>query len=303
MFSFLPDDLNIVFDKISSEYINEIRLRINSPIVVNIKGVNKFLCNDGITNNKSNALICFSSTIQTILQKVSNNCLYSINDQLINGYITLNNGVRIGVCGEVVYVNNQIKTIKNITSLNIRIPHLIKNCSLKCYLNLINNSQVLNTLILSPAGAGKTTFIRDFTQQLVERINGINILVVDERGEICSVSNGGENYLTNNVDVYSNCSKEFGFENGIRSMKPDVIVTDELNFSTDSKIIENAITCGCSVVASIHANNIIDLKSKPEFLNLLNKKLFKRFVVLSSNDGPGTLEGVFDENLNRVYIG
>ena len=104
---------------INNNLINEIRLRIDSPIVININGNNKFLYSEGIDRSVGDKIICKASDIQKILLNVSNNCLYSINDQLINGYITLSSGIRIGVAGEVVSVNNQIKTIKNIFNIHL----------------------------------------------------------------------------------------------------------------------------------------------------------------------------------------
>ncbi len=300
MLEFLPENLKLYFKNININSINEIRLRVGAPVVLNVNGNNKILYAGGIDSVNNEKVICNSSDIQKILLNISNNCLYSINDQLINGYITLQSGVRIGVAGEVVSVNNQIKTIKNISSLNIRIPHFIKNCSLKAFLSIVSCNKIKNSLILSPAGAGKTTFLRDLTHQLIEKLNGINILVADERCEIATAINMMENTVVNSVDVYSNCSKKFAFENGIRSMNPDVIITDELNFSSDSEIIEHAITCGVKVVASIHANNINDLCNKPNFKSILNKKMFERYIVLSDSCGPGTFEGVFDENLSRI---
>ena len=83
------------------------------------------------------------------------------NDEIINGYISYTGGIRIGVAGEVVTQNNIVKTIKNISSLNIRIPHQIKNCSLNTYSSLVSNNQIKSTLVVSSPGAGKTTYIRE----------------------------------------------------------------------------------------------------------------------------------------------
>lgn len=84
-------------------------------------------------------------------------------------------------------------------------------------------------------------------------------------------------------------------------MKPDVIITDEINLNEDVITIENAVTSGVVVVATIHASNINDLKLKKSFSNIISNKLFERFVIISSNRGPGTIEGVFNENLMCVY--
>jgi stage III sporulation protein AA len=274
---------------------------VDKPIIVNIRGNNFYLSNYGTTADYSNAIICDKELIDSILLKASNNSLYTINDQLIKGYVTVSGGIRIGVAGDVVTIDNEIKTVKNIKSLNIRIPHDIKNCSLNLYNYLVENKKVKNTLIISPPGAGKTTFVRDFAYQLGKRETTLNVLIVDERGEISGVNFGEGLDVGDFTDVYSNCTKEYAFENGIRSMKPDVIITDEINLSTDLLAIENAITSGVNVVATIHAVDVNDLKLKKSFLNILNNKLFSRFVVLSSNRGPGTIEAVYNENLVCVY--
>lgn len=303
LYSLIPDYILTGIKNINLSQLSEIRLRVGAPIMVNVSGENKFLTLSGAEKNHENAIICKNSTIDYVLQVASNQSLYTINDQLIQGYITVKGGIRIGVAGEVVTVNGTIKTIKNITSLNIRVPHEIKNCSLNAYLYLTKGNFPLNTLVLSPAGAGKTTFIRDFAYQISKRNKKINILIVDERSEITGISNGIMNLNTGNVDVICNSKKKFAFENGIRSLKPDVIITDELNLTNDLIAIENAISSGVKVIATIHASNINDLKNKFGFCELLSKKLFERFVVLSENSGPGTLEGVYNDSLSCIYCG
>lgn len=303
LFSLVPNYILDAVKQVNLSSLAEIRLRVGAPVMVNVLGKNYFLTPSGTSEHDHDAIICKNSTIEYVLSQASNNSLYTINDQLINGYITVKGGIRIGVAGEVVTVNGNIKTIKNITSLNIRIPHEIKNCSLNSYLYLTKNNIPLNTLVLSPAGAGKTTFIRDFAYQLSKRNKGINILIVDERSEITGISEGLMTLNAGNVDVICNSKKKFAFENGIRSLKPDVIITDELNLSSDMQAIEYAISSGVSVIATIHASTIHDLKNKSGFSDVLSKKLFERFVLLSLSNGAGTLEGVYNDNFSCIYCG
>lgn len=293
----LPELIFNAISNIPSNMLNEIRLRLNKPIQVCVTGKNYFLSHCGITNNISEACVCDAGLINYILKKVSNNALHTINDQIVNGYISCGNGIRIGVAGEIVSNNGVIKTIKNINSLNIRIPHLIKNCSLNAYSYLIENGKVLSTLILSDPGSGKTTFVKDLIYQIAKRNSNINMLVVDERGEINCINNSE----ICGVDYFINSSKKFAFENGIRSLNPQVIVTDEINLECDLDAITNALTCGVKVIATIHANNISDLKQKNGFVEIINKKMFDRFVVLNSSSGPGTLEGIYNQNLSCIY--
>lgn len=298
----LPNRISLALDKIPYKNLCELRLRANMPSVANIMGENYYLKNNELSKNCDNAISVSYGELQSILNKISNNSMYTINDQLLEGYVTICDGIRIGVCGELVSIDGKMKTLKNISSINFRFPHLIKNCSLNVYPYLVQDGIVKSTLILSPPGAGKTTFLKDIIYQISERENLVNVLVIDERGEIMGPFYNDTNIKLNNVDFYQKCSKQFGFNNGIRSMKPDVIITDEINIEKDLGIIENALTCGVKVIATIHADSIIDLKNKKDFAYLLSKKMFERFVLLSSSDGIGTLEGLYNENLSLIGV-
>lgn len=300
--NFLPNRISSALDKIPYKSLCELRLRVDSPAVVNILGDNYYLSDSELSKESKNSIIISKGEIQSILQRISNNSMYTINDQLLEGYVTIDGGVRLGVCGEVVEIDGKLKTLKNISSLNFRFPHFLKNCSLNIYPYIVKNGIVKNTLIISPPGAGKTTYLRDIIYQLSERENLLDILIVDERNEIVSVYDGNDYLRLKNIDVYSNCSKQFGFNNGIRSMKPDVIVTDEINIDKDIEIIENALTSGVKVITTLHASSIDDLKNKVSFKNMINKHLFERFILLSSSNGIGTLEGIFNENLSLIGV-
>ena len=129
-----------------------------------------------------------------------------------------------------------------------------------------------------------------------------NILVADERNEIASVVGGTPQIsLGGFCDVYTNCSKTFAFKNGIRSMRPDVIVTDELDLQKDLVCLKEAMNSGVTVIATIHAKNLNQLKNKIGFERVLEDKYFSRFVLLSGDEGPGTLTNIYDEKLNCIY--
>ncbi len=290
------DIYNLIIKSFSFRDITEIRMRVNQKIIIVVKNRKFYLKND-----IGEYVISTSEMIENFLRRASDNSMYAFNESIINGYLTINGGIRIGVAGYVVHENGNVSTIKEFQSINIRIPHIIKNCSVPAY-DFLADNDIKNTLIISPPGAGKTTFLRDFVYQLGEHNIAKNILIVDERNEICSVSDSEPNInLGGFCDIYTNCTKNFAFTNGIRSMRPDIIVTDEIDLNRDLEAIVEAMNSGVKVVATIHATDIKQLKRKKGFDYILDNQLFERFVVLSDAEGPGTLAFIYNEKLDCIY--
>jgi len=162
---------------------------------------------------------------------------------------------------------------------------------------MFEDGKILNTLIIAPPGAGKTTFLKDFIYQLSDRNLLYNVLVLDERGELTINTELGNYY-----DIIRFSRKKIGFENGIRALSPDIIATDELNEIEDVDAIKFAINSGVNILATIHADSLETFKKKDGFKQLIENKAFKRFIVLSNREGPGTFEGIYNENFSRVQL-
>jgi len=294
----LPENIyNILAERISFKSLNEIRFRADKPIVVILDGQRYFLGNSGITANIKEAISSSKVMIEDIIFRASECSIYSVNEQIKKGFIVTQGGIRLGIGGDFIEENGVIKTMTNFNSLNLRFPHEVKNCSLPVFNFLLQNETIQNTLVLSPPGAGKTTFLRDFVCQLSQRNYAYNVLVLDERGEL---DLGTPQSLGNFSDKISFARKKIGFENGIRALSPNLIVTDELGSKEDLDAVLYASNCGVNILASAHCDSIENFIKKDGFKEIINLKLFKRYVVLSMREGPGTIEGVYNENFSRV---
>ncbi len=298
---YLPKSIyNAVKKYLSLVDVNEIRIRLNSPVVVSVKNKKYYLGENGFCS-VDQAIVCDYIMLQDIVYKLCENSVYSVNDNLKCGFVTLPKGIRVGVAGEVVTENGRVQTIKNFQAINIRIPHNIVGCS-EFALEYILDNEFKNSLVISPPGAGKTTFIKDVIYQIYKRNYSFNVLVADERNEIAGIDNGEMGFdLGNFADVYTNCSKEFAFKFGIRSMRPDIIVTDEIDIDKDLQTIVDATNCGVKVLATIHSGNIQQLRQKRGFDEVISNHIFDRFIVLSTDEGPGTLKAIYDAKFQCLY--
>lgn len=296
----LPDWLyKTITQNYSLNKVYEIRIRIGKPIVLNVSG--KYVKLIENQNFYTKPIVASADLISYILNVATKQSIYAYNNQIKNCYITTDSGIRIGLCGTVVYDENKVSTIKNISSLNIRISHEVINCSEKIIELIMASGEIKNTLIISPPGAGKTTMIRDIVTKLSNEKQVNNILVVDERFEIAGLNNNKFN-VGEYVDVISGADKSFAFDNALKTMSPNIIVTDEISKENDIESIKQAIKSGVKVLATAHAKNILDLKFKKYFKALIEDKYFERIVVLSTRNGAGTIDGVFDENLRGIYL-
>lgn len=277
MLEFLPQTVKDGLAKINQTYLYEIRLRAERPVTVNYQGKYRYLGAYGITQHREKALIATAEDIADCVFKAGNFSVYSVEEELKQGFLTAKCGERIGISGEYVFEKGQPLSLRNYTSLCIRVPHEIKGCAGEIYKRCMSD-RVRNLLLMSSPGLGKTTILRDLTRILSEK-TGKNILICDERGEIC-VGDYGET-----CDVIRFCDKERAFTAGIRAMRPEIIITDELSY-VDCAALKKAVAAGITVVASAHFSDI-------RFVEKPFTELFERYVLLNE-EVIGEIKGVYD---------
>lgn len=290
-----------LISKSCEQEINEIRFRQDKPITVLCNTKNYFLSENGLCNSPNQAIKSTNELINDIVFKACDYSIYSVNEQLKQGFLMVDGGIRLGLCGEIVF-DKEVKTIKNFTSLCVRVPHIIKNASMPIFHQILSDGVVNNTLIISPPGAGKTTMLRDIIYQFSYHNYPYDIFIADERGEI--TCGNKSNYLCSNFyDALCFLNKKEAIMMGVRSMSPDIVVVDELGSNDDFYALEYAMTCGVKIIATLHASSILDLKNKEIFKNIADKKMFQRIVVLSKENGVGTIQGIYKDDFTKIYGG
>ena len=264
--------------------------------------------NGEISSDIREAYMVAQNEIIKSLELMSENSVYAFQEEIKSGYLTLRGGHRVGLSGRVIVQEGQIRNIKDFNSLNIRVAREDYGCSSKLVSFIIKSSDdIYNTLIIGPPQSGKTTILRDAARLLSnggERIDfkGLKIGIVDERSEIAACSKGiPQNDVGFRTDVMDSCPKALGMEMLLRSMSPNIIVTDEIGTRGDKAAIMTVLNSGVKIIASAHGYNISELKMREELLAMIKANTFERYIVLSSSNGPGTLEEVFDSQQSAIY--
>lgn len=282
----------------NNENLEEIRLRSNKPIILKFTNKEKIL----------KGFIETEDILQT-LQSICDNSIYSYQNQICEGFITIKGGHRVGITGSAIISNGKITNINYISNLNFRIARQMIGCSnnLLDYILDLTNNTIYNTLIISSPGAGKTTVLRDVIRRISNGIEDIgfkgkNISVVDERGEIAAMYKGvPQNDIGIRTDILDNIKKSDGMKMVIRSMSPDIIVADEIGSIEDVEAINYAICCGIKGIFTAHGSSFEDLNLNPAISGLIKKQIFERLVFLDKKH-KGNIEKIYTLNkINQQY--
>lgn len=298
----LPLSMRIKFKHIQKhlDEVREIRIRVNSPVTVMISGKEVYLGNQGeFLEESREAWWIRAEEIGEIINQICGFSPYAFYEEIKKGYITLPGGHRIGVAGQVLIEDERVAGMKNIRFLNIRISHEVLGAANDLLPCLYEGKELLNTLLISPPGFGKTTLLRDLIRQVSDGnacAKGQSVAVVDERSEIAGCYLGvPQNNVGKRTDVLDGCLKRHGMMMLIRSMAPRVVAIDELGTKEDVDALKQVVHCGSRILVTMHGCSFEEIKQKPFAKELIEEQYFKRYVVLKGLEGKKRKFELFDE--------
>ncbi|WP_433958740.1 stage III sporulation protein AA [Cytobacillus horneckiae] len=295
--AFLPKTISEQIMQLPSRQLSgmeEIRVRINKPLEIAEKGKYHLLpykveANDAIH----------------LLNKISHFSIYTLEEELRRGYITIEGGHRVGLAGKVILEEGKVKAIRDVSSFNIRIAKE-KIGSAEKLVSYLKKDDWLHTMIIGAPQTGKTTLLRDIARiASTGNKNGLftakKVGIVDERSEIAG-SVGGIPQMTfgARVDVLDSCPKAEGMMMMIRSMSPEILIVDELGSKEDVEAVMEAVNAGIKLITTTHGYSFEDIKRRPIMAPLLNLDIFERFIELDRRVGPGNIKGIRDADGKEI---
>ncbi|WP_026563628.1 stage III sporulation protein AA [Bacillus sp. UNC41MFS5] len=295
--NFLPKKIADLISKIPpnlKEELEEIRIRINRPIEITMRGKPRFL-----------SYIIQPEDAIHLMNKISHFSIYTLEEELKQGFITVSGGHRIGLAGKVILEGGKVKAIRDISSFNIRIAREKVGIA-EPLIPYIFQARWMHTMVIGPPQTGKTTLLRDIARIAssgfgVRGIESSKVGIVDERSEIAGCVNGiPQLTFGDRLDVLDACPKAEGMMMMIRSMSPDILVVDEIGRKEDSEAIQEAVHAGITLMMTTHGTSMEEVKNRPSLRYILEQRIFQRFIVLDRSSGPGTITHILDANGNEM---
>ena len=266
----LPACLSGAVLEAGTDELEEIRVRTGRPVQLLYAGDERIL-----------PLFADEAFCSLLLENLAEHSTYVRQAELCEGFLTLRGGCRVGVTGRISIGGHMV----DVTSFNLRIAREHKGCADGALPLLMKDGALMPTLILSPPGMGKTTLLRDIARQLsngTDGRRGYKVAIADERSELAG-GGGGVPILDVGLrtDVMDGCTKAQAMERMLRSMSPEVIVTDELGNMADAEAVCRASSGGICVLASAHGGAVSDIMRRPYLAPLLGNGCFHQVIQLT----------------------
>ncbi|WP_210365885.1 stage III sporulation protein AA [Bacillus sp. REN3] len=270
--------------------MEEVRIRISRPLEIMVRGNPEFL-----------PYIVQPEDAVQLLNKLGHFSMYTLEEELKRGYITIAGGHRVGLAGKVILENGAVKAIRDVSSFNFRIAREKIGIADPLVPFLYRNGWK-HTMIIGPPQTGKTTLLRDIARIISggtcsQKVPPQKAGIVDERSEIAGCVKGIPQLTFGpRVDILDSCPKAEGMMMMIRSMSPDVLLVDEIGRREDGEAILEAVNAGIKLMMTTHGESLEEVRKRPILKPIIEMGIFDRYIELSRLAGPGKVKCIRDAN-------
>ncbi|MBQ8738030.1 MAG: hypothetical protein IJZ04_00895 [Clostridia bacterium] len=260
--------------------INELRFRKNSFISL-IAG----------SKNINTSIYIRENDIENLISSLCGGSIYAHFNTIRDGYISLGNGMRAGVCGKAICENGKITAISDISSINIRFPRRIYHSADLLYDFLEKNEFKKSVLLYSAPGVGKTSILRELIYLISKKSDPpVRHAVIDSREEITPFMDRSQI----SSDIFVSYPKGLAIEIATKSMTPELIICDEISSLEEATAVLQATGSGVRIVATCHASSLNELLSKEILKDIFSHRIFDYAIGVKRKYGSSKYEFSLD---------
>jgi len=217
--------------------------------------------------------------LEMTLELATRASVHTALEKVRQGWFTIRGGCRIGLCGQAVWEDGRVKALGTLSSLNLRLARAVPGCAGEVYRSLTASGPFPSTLLLAPPGLGKTTLLRELVRMLSD--GGTRVGLADERGEVAALWQGMPQFdVGAHTDILDGCPKAQALLMLLRGMNPQVLACDEITAGADCAALGECANCGVKLLATAHGADLDDLRRRPLYRQLLDRRLFDAVVTI-----------------------
>lgn len=216
--------------------------------------------------------VCRPGEVEETVERLCGGSLYAQADNIRQGVIVTSRGIRAGVCGQAAAEGERILSVRDVTSVNLRLPHRRPGAADALFPLAAAGKSIL---VCSPPGRGKTTVLRELAARLASPGTARRVAVIDTRYEL---SAGLCEAVT--ADFFRGYPKAAGMKAAVRSMAPETVICDEIAGVEDAEAVRAVRHAGIAVAASAHADSAEAAGRLPGIGELLEEGCFDALCVI-----------------------
>ena len=291
--AYLPTEMRGILKRVPNDVrrrVQEIRLRANAPITLSTPEREYWVTHTGDVSTvlTDHLLTVDQKTVESCFEAMCDYSVHNHQAELRRGFITTRDGLRVGLGGTVVVKEERVTSMRQLTGLCVRISRPHEGCARALAGAVCRDGRIVSTLICSEPSGGKTSLLRDLAHQLSVGVAGqrFRVTVLDERGELSAGKR------LDHCDVLRSCPKEYGIEQALRCLAPDVIVFDEVGTPQEAAALSVGSHTGTAVITSAHARDAADLMRRKTMITMVQDGVFEQIVFLKGRHAPGEIDRV-----------
>ena len=212
--------------------------------------------------------------MDALLHALCKGSLYAYRDSLTQGYLSIGEGIRVGVCGAAATdeTGTQLLGLRRVDTLCVRFSHPLRSIG-RTLVGDVRSAFPRGTLVYAPPGGGKTTLLRALATHLAGGERPLRVALIDTRGEL----DDGFFDKALSLSVLSHYPKGQGIEIATRTQDAQLIVCDEIG-ADEARAVLSVANSGVPILASAHAASVEDLLRRPPLRALCEAAVFGLYI-------------------------